>query len=68
MALVAPLDSVDGGVDSFKLEDGIGLYNVTAGNGSYESAPPAHNAANSGKGMAMALQVVVGIAMISFFV
>jgi hexosaminidase len=68
MALVAPLDSVDGGVDSFRLEDGIGLYNVTAGNGSYGPASPEHNAANSGKSIAMALRVVVGFAIVSFFV
>ena len=68
MALVAPLDSVDGGVDTLKLENGVGLYNVTAGNGSYGPAPPEQNAANSGKSIATVLQVAVGFVMIWMFV
>lgn len=68
MALVAPLDSVDGGVDTLKLENGVGLYNVTAGNGSYGPAPPEQNAASSGKGIATVLQVAVGFVMIWMFV
>jgi hexosaminidase len=68
MALVAPLDSVDGGVDSFKLENGIGMYNVTAGNGSYGPSPPEQNAAVSGKGLSSVLQVLVGFVMIWMFV
>ncbi|KAL1601181.1 hypothetical protein SLS59_005333 [Nothophoma quercina] len=68
MALVAPLDSVDGGVDTLKLENGVGLYNVTAGNGGYGPAPPEQNAANSGKSIATVLQVAVGFVMIWMFV
>ncbi|KAJ4985043.1 glycosyl hydrolase family 20 [Stagonosporopsis vannaccii] len=68
MALVAPLDSVDGGVSSFKLENGVGMYNVTAGNGSYGPAPPSPNAAVSGKGGSAALQVVVGVLLVCMFV
>ncbi|KAF9692882.1 hypothetical protein EKO04_009020 [Ascochyta lentis] len=61
MALVAPLDNVDGGVDSLKLEDGIGMYNVTAGNGSYNAAPPEQNAGVGGKSVATMLQMLVGV-------
>jgi hexosaminidase len=56
MALAAPLDSVDGGVDSFKLEEGVGMYNATGGDGSY-GEPPAHNAAVSGRRAGVVLQV-----------
>ncbi|KAJ4321956.1 hypothetical protein N0V94_002668 [Neodidymelliopsis sp. IMI 364377] len=56
MALAAPLDSVDGGADSFKLEEGVGMYNVTGGDGSY-GGPPVQNAAVSRRRMGVVLQV-----------
>ncbi|KAG9204334.1 hypothetical protein G6514_001408 [Epicoccum nigrum] len=69
MALVAPLDSVEGGVDGFRLEDGVGLYNETAGNGSYgPTAPPEKGAAGAGMGRSGVLQVLVGLVVLVFFV
>ncbi len=66
MALVAPLDSVDGGVDSFKLEEGIGLYNVSStGDGGSQGGggggvPPAQGAAVGGKRIEGALWAWLG--------
>lgn len=64
MALVAPLDSVEGGVDSFRLEDGVGMYNVTAGNGSYDAGPPQQNGAVSGGSVGTALHFLIGLVMV----
>lgn len=68
MALVAPLDSVEGGVDTFKLEDGVGMYNVTAGNESHEAKPPEQNAAVVSRSAGTAMQMLVGLVMIWMFV
>lgn len=68
MAFVAPLDSVDGGVDSFKLEGGVGMYNVTAGNGGHDPAPPRQNAAMSGRSIGTALQAWIELVIIWLFV
>lgn len=67
MALVAPLDSVEGGVDTFKLEDGVGMYNVTAGNESHEAKPPEQNAAVVSRSAGTAMQMLVGLVMIWMF-
>ena len=69
MALVAPLNSVEGGVDGLKLEEGVGLYNETAGNGSYGATPPPEKGgAGVGMGRSGVLQVLVALVVIVFFV
>lgn len=69
MALAAPLDSVQGGVDGFKLEEGVGLYGETKGNGSYgPTAPPEKGGAGGGMGKSAVLQVLVGVVVMVFFV
>ncbi|KAH6625178.1 glycoside hydrolase superfamily [Boeremia exigua] len=69
MAFVAPLDSVDGGVDGVRVERGVGLYNVTAGNGSY-GAPtekPEPNAAGR-RGTEGVLYFIVGAVAMWLFI
>lgn len=69
MALVAPLDSVDGGVDSFKLEEGIGMYNLTtSGDGSNGAGPPGQSSAGQGKSMETVLQMFVAFVAAWLFV
>ena len=69
MALAAPLDSVQGGVDGFKLEEGVGLYGETEGNGSYgPTAPPDKGVAGGGMGKSGVLQVLVGLVVMALFV
>lgn len=67
MAFVAPLDSVSGGVDSFKLENGVGLYNATGGDGKYAASPPPEKGAAGGSGVGV-WKVVVAAVVVGLFV
>jgi hexosaminidase len=68
MALVAPLETVQGGVDALLLEAGVGIKNV--GNGGGTSAiPPMSNGATSHQlyGVSM-LAVVFGLAVLQLLI
>ncbi|KAJ4354900.1 hypothetical protein N0V95_003434 [Ascochyta clinopodiicola] len=68
MALVAPLNSVNGGVDSLKLEDGVGMYNATAEGGSNATGAPGQSAAAGQRGRGVMWRVVVAVAVVWLFV
>jgi hexosaminidase len=68
MALVAPLETVQGGVDALLLEAGVGIKNVRNGGGT-SAVPPMSNGATSHQlyGVSM-LAVVFGLAVLQLLI
>lgn len=70
MAFVAPLGSVEGGVSSFRLESGVGLYGDGVGDGSSGPLAPGAaepNAAVGVRGVSAVLWGVVGVVLVCMF-
>jgi len=66
MALVAPLDKVQGGIDGMVLEAGVGIRNAGHGN---PTVPPMSNGATSCKRYGVSiLAVVFGLVVLQLFV
>jgi len=62
MALVAPLNDVEGGINSLVLEAGVGLGTSHPVNGSYGDLPIGNDAGQSNRGVANRFCVLVGVA------
>jgi len=62
MALVAPLNEVEGGINSLMLEAGVGLGTSRPVNGSYGDLPIGNDAGRSNRGGADRFCVLVGVA------
>lgn len=73
MALAAPLNNVEGGVDGFRLEEGVAIYNATSGNGSSNNNNgnnnnPGQSSAALGNSVATVLQMGIGFVMVWLFI
>jgi hexosaminidase len=65
MALVAPLDKIEGGVDGLVLEAGVGLKESGRGNGG-STAPPVNNAGRRLERYGLGAWVLVGSSVLIF--
>lgn len=65
MALVAPLDKIEGGVDGLVLEAGVGLKEPGRGNGG-STAPPVNNAGRRLERYGLGAWVLVGSSVLIF--